>query len=199
MKVIPLVLTLLINSYFGHAFASPATVVKYQGKVLINKKIISRGIIPLGAEIDTTEKNSRLIIRTADGKILRFSEGIAKYEGPSLIDLLKGKLFAFIRDVPNKGKEFQVRTRTAAMGVRGTKFLVLEDEKESYLCVCEGVVEAKKKSEPNKPVDVAAGFDLSIQESKPLGSPTKASEIMWDIATKGFKEMGVPIEVPESE
>lgn len=173
--------------------------VKYQGKVLINKKIIESGLIPLGAEIDTTAEKASLILRTSDGKILRFSEGIAKYEGPSLVEVLKGKLFAFIRNVPKKGKEFKVRTRTAAMGVRGTKFLVLEEEKESYLCVCEGVVEARKKTQPDKLISVNAGFDLSIQEDKVLESPSKASKIMWKIAKNGFEEMGVPIKTPVSE
>lgn len=187
----------LANLVINEAHAEPATVVQYHGKVLINGKLISEGKVQLGSTIDTSAKNSRIILRAPGGRILRFTEGVAKYQGPTLVEVLKGKLFAFVRKVPEKNQKFEVRTRTAAMGVRGTKFLVLEDEKESYLCVCEGLVAATKKDQPNKSVNVGAGWDLSIQEGKALGEPTKASNMMWEIASKGFEEMGVPIKVPE--
>ena len=197
MKILTLALALFMSGFAEDVKAQSATVVTYQGKVLINKQMISSGLVPLGAEIDTSAENSRLIIRTPDGRILRFSEGVAKYKNPSLVEVIKGKFFAFIKNVPKERKDFKVRTRTAVMGVRGTKFLVLEEEKQSYLCVCEGVVDATKHDQPDNAVSVSAGFDLSIQnDNKPLGAPTKAPKMMWQIALEGFKEMGVPVTVP---
>lgn len=188
---------------FGLAFAAPAfaaaaKVIKIVGKVLVDGKPLAGKTIDSGATIDTSEVgaqvdlsiNGKSFSRLKGGKVvLRIP---AKSAGETVIELVSGELFSHLK--PGSGDKLTVRTRSAVMGVRGTKFFMSEDEKGSYLCVCEGKVEAASATQPKaKSVMVVAGDDLHVTADGTLGKPVAAQAMMQTMGSKVFEEMGFPV------
>lgn len=83
----------------------------------------------------------------------------------TLIDLVKGAVVSFITK-----KSFQVRSKGTVFGVRGTQFFVSADEdKDSWMCVQEGVVNVTKNS---KSIDVPAGKGVFVDANE-ISKPQK--------------------------
>ncbi len=57
------------------------------------------------------------------------------------LEIQKGMLVSHVRPQPARSKHFQVRTKAAVFGVRGTTFFIKQEtEKEVFLCTCSGIV-----------------------------------------------------------
>lgn len=99
-------------------------------------------------------------------------------EGISL-RLLLGSLLLKIHN-PSKQKILKVVTRTAAMGIRGTTFLVKENEKDSVLIVKNGAVEIEDEntSDPQI-VESNSGFKISASGARQIDF--KKYKINWDV------------------
>ena len=84
------------------------------------------------------------------------SDKSAITSGSSFFSILKSK----VRN--NKKYKYQVKTKQAAMGVRGTEFFVAYGKsKDSWMCVNEGLVEVQSHSS-NKKVLVKSGEGVRI-------------------------------------
>jgi len=167
---------------------------RVRGIVYANEKRIYGGEpIKEGDNIKTEGKGSFIEIEFGKGSTIRMKEGNVKISSftkkETLFQLLKGSIFAFIRGTEDK-KRFKVRTKYSSLGVRGTKFFVQETD-ETYLCVCEGIVEAKDTNK--KSISVIAGEDLHLSRDG-AGKKTKATQLMLDMAKEGFSDMGFPVE-----
>lgn len=112
-------------------------------------------------------------------------------DGTEIINVIKGKIrFAiesmekflewYEREIEKLGKElgrklggFNVRTANAIFGIRGTEFLVLEDEKTgTEILVLEGTVEVKAiKAGETFPVD--AGYKIRVSRDGVISRPEK--------------------------
>ncbi len=192
------VFSLLIS---GMAFAdSEIKVVRFAGLVKVGQTLVKEvgqkiAIPETGVDIDTTAAESFLILRDADDSIFRFANGSAKfkYGKASLVEIVKGSLFAYVQKSFSKSEDAPAfRLKGMIMGVRGTKFFLQEDEKESYLCVCEGVVEAKG-AKGSKVMQVQAGYDLTAHSDRDIEKPAFASDVMWKMAKDGFADMGYDV------
>lgn len=63
-------------------------------------------------------------------------------DGDWSLKLEKGMVLSAVRNPRKKASPFEIRTRTAVMGVRGTVFFVkAEPGKPEFLCTCNGTVE----------------------------------------------------------
>jgi len=100
------------------------------------------------------------------------------------MELVTGTIYAWTNKLTNN-ERFRVKTKWASFAVRGTKFYLEENKKESYLCVCEGMVHVEKD---NAAVDVEKDFDLYLSK-KELGKPIKAKANMRKVCNDVFAEL----------
>ena len=106
-------------------------------------------------DIVATEKNSVIRIKLADGSGA-FQLGPTSSAKLSLgdktittIDLLEGLLLSSLKPSEKPGEKirYKVRTKTVAMGVRGTTFFArVDSDKRTFQCICEGRVESNWKN-----------------------------------------------------
>jgi hypothetical protein len=87
----------------------------------------------------------------------------------SLFYVEKGQLFSKVAQKLSKGDSYNVKTPTTTAGVRGTDFLISEEEGKGNVAVLNGAVEVLNNSLADKPpvvvsdkeeVDVVAGEDM---------------------------------------
>jgi hypothetical protein len=167
-------------------------VLKVKGEAFVDANPITTGSkLKEGDEVKVVGSTSFIHMRFSDGSMMLQKEGTSTLKmikpKKTLIKLLKGKLFIYKN--PAVDSKLNVKTKTAALAVRGTKFYV-EEGKETYLCVCEGVVAARNSGGT---VDVKAGEDLFAPTRQSL-TKKKAKAMMMEMASEGFATMGIPVE-----
>lgn len=175
-----------------------------QGKpIIIILKMIGRGSVKRGntrveaqpklilqvGDTVTTEKNSSMVIQFADGSshtLLQNSiitlEDIVSYssnEGFSFSAALKmarGKARFFFK--PREARRHSsVRTHNATLGVRGTRFLVdNQDLQNTHVVVFSGEVAAANNQNPNQSVSVKPGQYSRIAAGGPPSAPRTLSD-----------------------
>jgi hypothetical protein len=205
MKTIVTMLFLgFLSVSFAHADANSLEVKSVKGSVKYDNKIIKSGdkLTPGGLLEVGVEKDALVDILFPEGHHLRLKNGgrlkIKGSEGnlPSRFDLYAGQLFGYF--VKNKNAEkIKIETKSVIAGVRGTKYMIEENSKGTYICVCDGVVAVYATDKPTDfPVRVKAGQDLWARlgggYGKPgetLGRPTTSPD-MSKMTTDEFKAMG---------
>jgi ferric-dicitrate binding protein FerR (iron transport regulator) len=174
--------------------ADETTALKWNGNVTIDGKVMkSQGEkIKQGATVEAKGEYSFIDMRLGDGSLVRLSNGkvVTTSLAPkkSILTLISGKLYNYIQKAA--GQSYAVRTKSAVMGVRGTKFMVSEDDKKTYVCVCEGAVEAKK-TDKSENVLIKEYEDLDVLKDKSLNKPKKAAQTMVDTVKSVFQDMGI--------
>ena len=182
----------LISSSFASGFMQVANVTKIHGAAFINKEKIKEGAeVAEGMEINIPKKGDFIEIKFQNGHLVRFTEAKVLVEklNPknTLFNLIKGKIYSAIKPL-TQDETFQVKTKRVSFGVRGTKFLIEESKKQSYLCVCEGVVSAKSlKGE----VDVKKDEDLTLAKAAGELKASLATKNMMMLSNQVFTEMGI--------
>jgi len=192
LKSISLIATLLFSFTL---FAQDIQVVRLGGKVLVNNKPVTKSsILQYGDVIKALGAKTFIQVKFQDQSMVMLKDGEIVIEEPknlkkpkNIVQLLKGMFFAYKKK--NSSTDMEVKTKNISMGVRGTKFYVQESEKDTYLCVCEGVVSAQNKMGQ---VNVAKNQDLhALSSQKPVTQT--ASSTMIDMSYQGFAEMGFKI------
>lgn len=183
-------LTLIPCAHAG--FMAVANVSKIHGTALINKEKIKEGAeIAEGMELSIQKKDDFVEVKFQNGHLVRFTGATVKVEtlNPknTLFHLIKGKIYSAIKPL-TQNETFQVKTNRVAFAVRGTHFMIEETKKQSYLCVCEGVVSAKSA---HGEVNVNKDEDLSLAKPNSELKATFAAKSMINIANNVFKDMGV--------
>ena len=80
-----------------------------------------------------------------------------------------GKVFSKVTRKLTEGEKFRVNTPTAVAGVRGTEFLVSEEDGKSNIACIEGTVAVKESaSDDSTFVDVEAGKEANVEKGKPV-------------------------------
>lgn len=172
--------------------AQDAEVVRLKGEAFLEGKTLKKGdMIPKGKEVEVKGEGSFIQVKLSDGSLILQKAGKMKFrvleKQKTLIQFLKGRIFIYKN--PAEKSKLNIRTKSVAMAVRGTKFFVEEGD-ETYLCVCEGTVAALNKGGR---VDVKAGEDLHVGDNKSTLKKTSAKAKMIDMASEGFEIMGVPV------
>lgn len=193
MLLVSLLFTLasFTSAFAQGGFMAVANVSKISGTAFINKEEIKVGAeIAEGMELSMPKKGDYVEVKFQNGHLVRFVGAKVKVTAlnpkNTLFTLLKGKIFSAIKPL-TQNETFQVKTRQASFGVRGTQFMIEENSKQTYLCVCEGVVNAKT-SKAN--VDVNKDEDVLIAPKRKLKA-TLATKSMIDMTKATFKEMGI--------
>lgn len=86
-------------------------------------------------------------------------------------ETLKGKFDFIFKSILKGQRPIRIRSRTAVIGVRGTKFTTLVDNSKTMLQVTEGLVDASTV-DGKKTVKVLAGYQTTITKNKIL-KPSK--------------------------
>ncbi|OUR96258.1 hypothetical protein A9Q84_07830 [Halobacteriovorax marinus] len=182
---------LLVFLFSFSALGSFAEISKIHGKVIVNIKTMgSKGMsLKENDIVEAVGKSSYVEISFSSGHKVRVRNGktvLRKITNNEVnLKLIKGKIFSYVNKLKPNHK-FQVTTKHTSMGVRGTMFMVGADEKETYLCVCEGSVVSKRDG---KQYTVNKGFDQTFKENS-LTDPLKANDQMMNMATSVFLDMG---------
>lgn len=171
---------------------------KYDGHAIkAGDEVPAGGLLEVGAEPD-----AYVDLLFSEGHHMRLKKGAKlkingeKTASPTRFELIIGQLFGYF--VPGKNAEkIKIETKAAVAGVRGTKYLIEEDEKKgTYICVCEGVVAVNATDKRTDfPAKVKAGQDLWAKlggYEKPgqtLGRVT-TSPAMSKMTTAEFTAMG---------
>lgn len=169
----------VLVSASAHAIdAGGATVLKLVGKITCAGKDLKVGDTLKGEDEITVPKspNAHVDLKLSEGHIVRLKEGtqfkLGSFEkGLRILTLTKGKTFVHFKKSP-EAHNLEVRTKAVVAGVRGTKFNVaIDDIMGTYICVCEGAVEARQGSISKT---VAAGQDLWANTHSPMGNPVNS-------------------------
>ena len=193
-----LVLSLFTSLFYSTWSLSAETadqrvlVVRVNGDVTVDGAAIEIGdAIKIGTTILATGKRSYVQFQFASGSLVMLRDGEMKVSkikiNSTVMDLVKGTIFSFIKK--KDGNKVKIRTLNAAIGVRGTKFITMVTPTETYLCVCDGVVNIKNKKGN---LDVNAEEDIHVTLNREM-SKTKANSQMWDMSKEGFAAMGMEI------
>lgn len=185
---------ILIILFFATFNLQAAVLTKVSGNVLVNSlKAKGKIELNLGDIVTAKGKNSYAIIDFGEETKSIISNGSLKIEKSNdkehELNLIKGLLSTSMKQVENK--KLQIRTKNAVLGVRGTKFLTMYGEDDTYLCVCEGTVEIKNKVSSTL---VNRNQDIHVRgENQKTLVVTKANNQMWDMSVEQFKLMGLEV------
>lgn len=184
---------LLLLVLSNMSFAFEAIVTQVRGEVYVDTvKALKGAKLVKDQIIEARDRKSYFVIEYTDGtkimiKDAKIRVGIVSTD-KNEIELLNGSLYAKVKPINDKKlRKFDklvIKTRTASMGVRGTRFFITEEKESSYLCVCEGVVEARTLS--GKSLLVNKNEDLKIFNVDDELNKTNASEQMIEMGDKIF-------------
>jgi len=181
-------------------------------------------IIIEGCEIMTGEESSLelglpgdSIIKVGENSHVRFNT-LGSIEVTKIartdIDILYGKMRAFVAPFRDNTSRFTIRTGKASIGVRGTDFGVIASRDEGtaeILCLDgEVLVSAEDETTGWEPVVVAANREVTLTEGMPAGEPTplddeKREAFLADMALESLGETesntdDIPVEsTPEKD
>jgi hypothetical protein len=194
-RLMKIYLILLLSMFISMtALSSDFQVTRSKGEILVNgTKYHDQLKIITGDTIQAIGKKSFIQIKTSSGSVFLVKNGklvIEKFtKKTTLISLIRGKFFHFYDKTKNR-KSFKVKTKTAVMGVRGTKYMIDAQKDQSYLCVCQGVVLAQLK-DSDKTHTINTGDDIFLKNGS--AHKQRANSQMMSMAKKEFKEMGYPV------
>jgi len=179
------------------SFANDYVISKTRGKIIINDSTSKVGTkIKVNDILSVEGKGSFVQIKSSDGSVMMLKKGKMIFRGinkdETNVHVLGGKFFHYLNPKrENKKSKFSVQTQHATFGIRGTKYFINVDSKESYLCVCDGTVSAKSKSD-QKEFSINKHEDLYL--SKDQSKKADANKMMFMMGDKAFAQMGVPLE-----
>lgn len=180
--------------------AADFTIQRFNGEVFINSTKVSTENsksldIKIGDVVEARDKQSFIQVKSSRGSTLLIRNGsiiLDKFNNKTtVIQLLKGKFFHFLDTRKNK-RNFIIKTKTASLGVRGTKYMVEATDEKTYLCVCEGKV-AIKSNTTKRLYLTKKGEDIDILNTMADFKVRKASDLMFNMTSKEFSDMGHPL------
>lgn len=140
-------------------------IISLSGEVFVDsKKAEQNSIVKPGAKIKTGPNSSCEIIFSDKSiiKIYEKSEAVMDLSSPSKsLNLISGAVASVVKNLgkiaANREYNYMVTTPTSVAGIRGTSFFVkAEDENETDICVCNGVVDLKDSEGKNRNIVEAA-------------------------------------------
>lgn len=189
-------LSLILVSNASAGFMAVARISKMKGSATSKagkelEKLKVGDEVSEGMNIFLKGKTDFIEVKFQNGHLVRFTGATIKVEtlNPknTLLKLIKGKIFSIIKPL-TQDETFDIKTKRASFAVRGTKFMVEESKKQSYVCVCEGVV-ATKSSKGE--IDVKKDEDLTLAKANGELQATVAAKSMIDMTNAIFNDMGL--------
>lgn len=161
-KALPLILLIIINISCQDSEKERAYVSAFSGSVTVNGGIVkSTGHVIEYGNIIETGKNSFCDIIIGSKNIIRLKENtrlVFNLSGKSNdLTVEKGWLAAVIRKKITREGTFTVITPSSTASVRGTSFCIkVENDRNTYFCVCNGSVILRGKGDAGSETVTAA-------------------------------------------
>ena len=125
------------------------TITKIQGSPRADKKVLKAMEEVFTNQLITTDNHSRVIIKQKNGNIIAIGKNsVLKLDDKSLVNQKKGNIFFNIAKKATKFQKysFKIKIKTATMGVRGTNFIVKNDNENEEILLREGKLEFMAKN-----------------------------------------------------
>jgi len=129
-------------------------IARVRGDVRVNGKPARRGMEVKPGDVITTARNAELVVVVGRDAFLTRADSRIELSGDAKRRLLSGLrvVSGALLSVFEPGKEKQIRTATAAIGIRGTGIYVEVEPMRTYVCTCYGEaqlvpVDAPKEAE----------------------------------------------------
>ena len=199
IKLFYFILISFLSSSFS--FSKEAGEVTYvRGKVMYKSKKIKTLKVFKGMVFDerssfTTGKGAIIILDLKDGSKIKLSSrskiqinNLKTKNKPTTTSLVTGNaFFSILKSKITKKSKFKVRTKTAALGVRGTSFFVSygkdEVNNDIWMCVNEGLVSVRARKVKNTTF-VKAGQGVQIASHNSISEPRAlawTSRLNWNM------------------
>jgi hypothetical protein len=149
--------------------------------------LVSKEKHPVPAKLgDAVIKGMKIITYDKATVEVYFGENVIKILGNSSVEVMEligddksgektdlfvenGKVFTKISKKLMKGDDFNIKTPTATAGVRGTDFMVNENEGKSNIACLDGKVVVSNAATPAvKSVELNAGQEVTVEPGKPM-------------------------------
>ena len=136
------------------------SVYRVAGQVTVNEQAATLATpIRLGDTVQTGRDGEIVFVVNDQSMILRSDSQLVIQAPPDTaasaliagLRLLTGKILSVSR-----GRQFQVTTNTATIGIRGTGFYAESDPEQTYFCTCYGVADISATNDPDSKETVTA-------------------------------------------
>lgn len=190
-----LFLGLSLAAHAQGGFMAVANISKIHGTALVKtakyeEKFKEGAEITEGMKISIPKKGDFIDVKFQNGHVVRFvgASAFVKVLNPKnySFELMKGKMYSAIKPL-TQNETFSVKTKRATYTVSGTRFLIEEDKKSSYLYVSEGAVTVKTDKGQ---LEVKKDEDVMLAPKRDLKS-SLAAKSMGETTTAVFKDMGI--------
>lgn len=175
--IIPaLVLGLLLQSSLSYADGDRGLILKTSGLVkIINaqgeaREVTESKVVVREMDIVSTGKGSQAVIRFNDGALSVLDEKSSlQVEKKNWLSHIGGKIYFTFRKV--FGKDRHVRAKFSTIGVRGTTFIVTDNDEAQSIALQEGKLEMESSGDDyeihrKKPMDEFSVFKQQAQDAK---------------------------------
>lgn len=153
-QIVSVVMVFLLGFTTANAEEFRGRIVKIQGEVyIINQKGEQRNpekskFLLNSQDTVVTRKNARAVVQLGDGALSVLNEKSSlRVEESGWISQLGGKVYYIFRKVFGKEPSRQVKTNFATIGVRGTTFIVYENEDGKGVALEEGKLNIESPGE----------------------------------------------------
>ncbi|WFD10527.1 Ig-like domain-containing protein [Tepidibacter hydrothermalis] len=208
LLLMTIIFCLLGSAVYAQDALRNAEIIDFNGKVKIMKSGGEKAFKPSkkmklnqGDRIITGEKswvkvkidkNKELkVLESSYVSISELTESIDSNTNKTKLNLVGGRAWVNINKKLNTGSKFEVKTPTAIMGVRGTKFYVSQNDGKTDVTVLEGVVSTKTRKkvvkedgsikEVEKEAFVGKNEKVTVSKDKEMGKKIKATVQNMDL------------------
>lgn len=115
------------------------------------------------------DENAIKVLENSEVEIGELLVDIKENSERTSLRLKKGKIFSKVAKKLAKGDSFDVSTPTTTAGVRGTEFLVAEENGKGLVACLKGTVAVKNEASPEKgAVDVTDQKEVTVEKGKDM-------------------------------
>lgn len=141
-------------------------------------------------------ENAIKILESTVFEISELSENLKLKTEQTEFYIEKGKVFSKVSKKLSKGDKYTVKTPTTIAGVRGTDFLVTEENGKANIACLNGKVAVRDASQPDSdPVELNSGEEVDVEKGDELMVKSLTDENKKNIQDilDNFKEMRADI------
>lgn len=192
MILVSALTALSISAHAAQGFMAVANVVKFKGKVMINKEVIKEGAeVADEMTIVIPKKDDFVDVKFQNGHVVRFVGATVKVEDitpkSAVFNVQKGKVFAAVKPM-TQSESFTIKTSRGTFTADNTRLWLEETKKDTYVIVADGKMAAKtKKGE----VVVNKAEDIRLTKPTAELKTTLAAQSMIEKSNNTFKDMGL--------
>lgn len=191
MILVSALTVLSLSAHAAQGFMAVANVVKFKGKVMINKEVIKEGAeVADEMTIVIPRKDDFVDVKFQNGHVVRFVGATVKVEDitpkSAVFNVQKGRVFAAVKPM-TQDESFTFKTARGTFKADNTRLWLEETKKDTYIIVADGQMAAKtKKGE----VVVKKAEDIRLAKPNAELKTTLAAQSMIEKSNNTFKEMG---------